>query len=70
MLVDIHWPCIDDTLGQHAEIIRLYSDEDQAGLFAGILRTLSLPYKHQACHAWREAVAAAAAAARGDTDEA
>lgn len=50
----------------HAEIIILYSDEDQAGLFAGILNTLSLPYKHQAHHAWRKA----AAAARGDKDEA
>lgn len=55
-------------LGQHVEIIRLFSDEDQAGLFAGILSTPSLPHIHQACHAWREA--AAAAAARGDTDEA
>lgn len=54
-------------LGLHVEIIRLYSDEDQAGLFAGILSTLSVPYKHQACHAWREALAAAAS---GDTDEA
>lgn len=55
-------------LGHHVEIIRLYSDEDQAGLFAGILSTLSMPCKHEACYAWREA--AAAAAARGDTDEA
>ncbi|XP_038577739.1 basement membrane-specific heparan sulfate proteoglycan core protein-like [Micropterus salmoides] len=47
-------------LGLHVEIIRLYSDEDQAGLFAGILNTLSMPYKHHvACHAWREAVATA-----------
>lgn len=54
-------------LGLHVEIIRLYSDEDQAGLFAGILNTLSMPYKHHvACHAWREAVATA----RGETDEA
>lgn len=44
--------------GLHAEIISLYSDEDQAGLFAGILNTLSLPYKHQARHSWREAAAA------------
>lgn len=53
-------------LGLRVEIIRLYSDEDQAGLFIGILSTLSMPYKHQACHAWQEALSAA----RGDTDEA
>lgn len=50
----------------HVEIISLYSDEDQAGLFAGILSTVSLPYKHHARHAWQEAVAAA----RGNRDEA
>lgn len=53
-------------LGLHVEIIGLYSDEDQAGLFAGILSTLSLPYKQRACHVWQEAVAAA----RGGTGEA
>lgn len=53
-------------LGLHVEIIRLYSDEDQAGLFAGIPSILSLPYTQQARHAWREAVAAV----RGDADEA
>lgn len=39
-VLDFHWPRVDDMLGQHVEIIRLYSDEDQAGLFAGILSTL------------------------------
>lgn len=53
-------------LGLHVEIIRLYSDEDRAGLFAGIPSILSLPYTRQARHAWREAVAAV----RGDADEA
>ncbi|TNN48523.1 hypothetical protein EYF80_041267 [Liparis tanakae] len=57
-LVDFHWPPIHDMLGRHVEIIRLHSDEDQAGLFAGILSTLSLPYKHRARHAGREAAAA------------
>lgn len=65
-MVVFHWPRIDDMLGLHVEIIRLYSDEDQTGLFAGILSALSVPYKHQACHAWQEA----AAAVRGDADEA
>lgn len=45
--LDFHWPCTDGMLGLHVEIISLNSDEDQAGLFAGIFSTLSLPYTYK-----------------------
>ena len=61
-----HWLCIGEVLGLHVGIISLYSDGIQAGLFTGIHSTLCVPYKQQARHAWREAVAAV----RTHTDEA
>ena len=51
----------------HAEIIRLHSDEDQAGLFAGSLGTLSVPRERRARHAWR---GGCLPPLRGDADEA
>ncbi|CAB1458609.1 unnamed protein product [Pleuronectes platessa] len=50
-LGDFQWPCMESMLGLRVEIISLHSDEDQAGLFAGVLSSLSPPRKHQACHA-------------------